>query len=110
MRLHGQVHFRGEAALPQEIPVPTLTSPRNNFNITRLIRSASNAYLHNHLTDIFGPSYAISRISQCTNAGYVRSDEDMDKIAQYGLNRMKNAKDLGLIPLLNTPEQKEQNI
>jgi hypothetical protein len=40
-------------------------------------------------------------MAQYQKTGYVRSDEDREKIAEYGKKRLDNAINLGLYPLIN---------
>lgn len=53
----------------------------------RLIRTSSHAYPHNHLFDIFGHSYAISRLAQSTTGGFFRSDQQREVIANHFISR-----------------------
>lgn len=76
--------------------------------MSRMFRFTSRDYYSKHVLDYFGTSLATSMIAQPQKVGYVRSDQDREKVAQYGKRRLDNAINLGLYPLLNQVKDKKQ--
>lgn len=81
---------------------------RNLAHMSRMHRFTSGDFYKKYVLEYFGKSFATSMIAQPQKIGYVRSDEDREKVALYGKRRLDNAIDLGLYPLINLTKNRNE--